>query len=79
MVSKLYIKSVNGKLAGAQVMLNNQPLDRLINLELKMSSDGKTVAVVEFEPKAVEVKALEVEVEKTQPVEEKKERKSGKK
>jgi hypothetical protein len=56
-VSKLYIKSVNGKLENAVVMLNNQPLDRLKKLELKMDDQGNTVAVVEFVPKAVEVKS----------------------
>lgn len=55
-MSKLYIKSVNGKLENAVVMLNNQPLDRVKKLELKMDDQGNTVAVVEFVPKAVEVK-----------------------
>lgn len=78
-MSKLYIKSTNGKLQNAQVMLNNQPLDRLKKLELKMDETGNTVAVVEFVPKAVEVKT-EAEVQENTAAEEpKKERKSSKK
>lgn len=55
-MSLLYIKAVDGKLDKAQVMLESQPVSGLKRLELKMDDQGNTVAVLEFVPRAVEVK-----------------------
>lgn len=65
-MSLLYIKSVDGKLDKAQVMIESQPVSNVKRLELKMDDNGKTVAVLEFVPRAVEVKT-DAEVQQEEP------------
>jgi len=68
MMSLLYIKSVDGKLDKAKVMIESQPVSNLKRLELKMDDQGNTVAVLEFVPRAVEVKAAaEVQEQEKEP------------